>query len=433
MASYIPKTPQERADMLKALGFDDMEALFAHIPNNLRAGALEIPAGLNEADSEAAVEELAAQNRVFTDIFLGAGAYDHYIPPVVSQLSEREEFVTAYTPYQAELSQGILQSIFEYQTMICSLLDMDVANASVYDGGTAAGEAVLMCAERKKNTVLVSDGLNPQMLDVVKTYCNSYGFCIKSAHLQDGKTVVDAWDDDVFALLFAQPNFLGQIEDAEALCALAHKNGAKAIMSVHPIAMAMLQTPGEAGADIAVGEGQPLGMPLSFGGPYLGFMAATSAMMRKLPGRIVGQTEDASGKTAYVLTLQAREQHIKRERASSSICSNQAQCALKAGMYLAAMGPQGLLETAENCYYNAHYLAKRLEELAGFEVLCTGEFFMEFVTKCPVPTKKIVSELAKRGILAGYPLDEEDMLWCATEKCTKPKIDRLIEALEELL
>ena len=350
----------------------------------------------------------------------GAGAYRHYIPAIIRQVTSKEEFVTAYTPYQAEISQGVLQSIFEYQTMICELTGMDASNASVYDGATAAAEAVAMCRDRKRTRAVVSAAAHPDVIATrVRTYC--YGRERRAwlaAPAEDGATDPDALrrllDETTACVYVQQPNFFGQLEDLPALAAQVHAAGAKVIMGVNPISLGLLKTPGECGADIAVGEGQPLGMPLSFGGPYLGFMACQKAMMRKLPGRIVGQTMDAEGKRGFVLTLQAREQHIRREKASSNICSNQALCALTATVYLAAMGPRGLKQVASTCHAKAHYLAGELAKL-GF-ALRSGDkpFFHEFLTDCPVDPAKLCAALEEQGILGGLPVDG-GILWCCTE------------------
>jgi len=309
------------------------------------------------------MKDIASHSHIFGTIFRGAGAYSHYIPSIVKSVVSKEEFVTAYTPYQAEISQGILQSIFEYQTMICELTGMDVSNASVYDGATAAAEAVNMCCERSRQVVFCSEAAHPDTISVIKTYCWAAGHELVLVPHKDGKTdwdsIASQLDKKTSACVYVQsPNFFGQLEEVEKAAELIHSVGGKLICGCNPIALGALKTPAEQGADIAVGEGQPLGMPLSFGGPYLGFMAATSAMMRKLPGRIVGETTDVDGKRAFVLTLQAREQHIRREKASSNICSNQALCAMTASVYLAVMGPEGLRRAALMCYQNAHTLAE---------------------------------------------------------------------------
>ncbi|MCD8083951.1 MAG: aminomethyl-transferring glycine dehydrogenase subunit GcvPA, partial [Clostridiales bacterium] len=359
-------------------------------------------------------------------------SYHHYIPAIVKQVTSKEEFVTAYTPYQAEISQGILQSIFEYQTMICELTGMDASNASVYDGATAAAEAVAMCRDRKRGAVVVSDTVDPKILSVVKTYCFGSGAPLFVLPQKDGLTDLAAWEaldpKNLACLLIQSPNYYGLIEDGAAIANAVHAAGAKLIASCNPISLGLLATPAEYGADIAVGEGQPLGLPMGFGGPYLGFMASTKDLMRKLPGRIVGQTVDAEGKRAFVLTLQAREQHIRREKASSNICSNEALCAMTAAVYLSAMGSRGLKKAASSCMANAHFLLSELEGL-GFVRKYEGEFFHEFVTVCPCDAAKLSTELSRRGYLAGLPLGGREMLWCATEMNTADEIRSLMEEI----
>ena len=352
-------------------------------------------------------------------------------------MTGKEEFVTAYTPYQAEISQGVLQSIFEYQTMICELTGMDVSNASVYDGATAAAEAVNMCCERSRNVVFCSAAAHPDTIEVVKTYCwaSDHEFVLVPA--KDGKTdwnsIVPQLDKKTTACLYIQsPNFFGQIEDVQQAAEAVHTVGAKLIMGCNPIALGLYKTPAELGADIAVGEGQPLGMPLSFGGPYLGFMATTKAMMRKLPGRIVGETTDVDGKRAFVLTLQAREQHIRREKASSNICSNQALCAMTAAVYLAAVGPEGLKQVANLCYQKAHYLMQQLTAIPGITLRYQGPFFHEFVTD-QGDANRILLKLEQEGILGGLPLSDGGILWCATEKNSKEDIDRMVGIIRKEL
>ena len=348
----------------------------------------------------------------------------------------KEEFLTAYTPYQAEMSQGILQSIFEYQTMICELTGMDVSNASVYDGAVAAAEAIFMCQERKRTSVVVSGAADPQTLAVIKTYCESRDVPVTILPVDgcatDPAALQAVLTGDTAAVYVQSPNYFGVLEDMDAIVSAAHGAGAKVIMGVNPISLGLLKTPGEYGVDIAVGEGQPLGMPLSFGGPYLGFMTCKKAMMRKLPGRIVGQTTDAQGNRCFVLTLQAREQHIRREKASSNICSNEALCAMTASVYLAAMGPRGLRQVAETCASHAHYLAGELAKL-GFS-LRSGEkpFFHEFCTDCPMDPALLCAKLEERGILGGLPVDG-GILWCCTELNTKADMDQLIAVIGEVL
>ena len=424
--------------MLESIGLSSIDQLFSHIPDELKLkGELNLPSGMSELEVSSAMKKIAAKNVVFGSIFRGAGAYDHYIPSIVKSVTGKEEFLTAYTPYQAEISQGVLQSIFEYQTMICELTGMDVSNASVYDGATAAAEAVNMCCERSRKVVFCSAAAHPDTIAVVKTYCWAAGHELVLLPVKDGKTELDAMasqlDKKTSACLYLQsPNFFGQLEEMEKAAEMIHSVGAKLIAGCNPIALGLLKTPAEQGADIAVGEGQPLGMPLSFGGPYLGFMAATQAMMRKLPGRIVGETVDVDGKRAFVLTLQAREQHIRREKASSNICSNQALCALTASVYLATVGSDGLKQAASLCYQKAHYLAQQLCSIPGVSLRYSGTFFHEFVTD-QKDSDKLLSALEQQGILGGYPLADGGILWCATEKNTKEEMDRVVEIIRKEL
>lgn len=437
MGSYIPATESELKDMLHEAGYGSIRELYANVPDAVWLDTLNLPEGKSELEVTERIKALANKNTQFTSCFRGAGAYKHFIPATVRAVCGKEEFVTAYTPYQAEISQGVLQSIFEYQTQICELTGMEVSNASVYDGATAAAEAVFMCEERKRTGVVVSAGVDPQTREVVKTYCEARGVAVVEVSLNAGKTdsaalaAALAEAGNAASVLFQSPNYFGVIEDATQLIEAAHEAGAKAIMAANPVALGLLKTPGELGADVAVGEGQPLGMSLSFGGPYLGFMAATKKMMRKLPGRIVGQTQDADGNRCFVLTLQAREQHIRREKASSNICSNEALCAMTASVYLAVMGPDGLAQAAKNSAAHAHYLQKQLAAL-GFDLQTQGEFFHEFLTSCPLDAASLEAKLAERGILSGLPVDG-NMLWCCTELNTKQDIDNLVAAIKEVL
>ena len=437
MGGYLPSTAEERRAMLEAIGCRSIEALYAQVPPEMRLEKLDLPEGKSELEVRRILEGLAAGNTVFPAVFRGAGAYRHYIPAIVKSVASKETFVTAYTPYQAELSQGVLQSIFEYQTMICALTGMDASNASLYDGASAAAEAVAMCRERKRSTVLLSAAAHPMVRRTVETYCFGNGMTVKTVPTKNGFTDAEALaqmlDGTVACFYLQQPSDSGRIEAARALGEAVHAAGAKFIMGVNPIAMALLKTPGECGADIAVGEGQPLGLPLSFGGPYLGFMAATSALARKLPGRIVGETTDHQGRRAYVLTLQAREQHIRREKASSNVCSNQALCAMTAAVYLAAMGPRGLRQAAERCMAHARYAAERICAVRGFDLVYPGPYFHEFVTTCPGDPARVLEGLARRGILGGLPLEDGNLLWCATEVNTKGEIDALEQALREVV
>ena len=436
MGNYIPGTKQEQKEMLAEIGFGSMEELFGHIPDEVKVkGGLKIPEGMSELEVRKKVTQMAEKNKVFPVIFRGAGAYRHFIPSVVKSVISKENLLTAYTPYQAEISQGILQSIFEYQTMICELTGMDTSNASVYDGATAAAEGIAMCRERKRKKALISETTDPKVLETVKTYCFGNGMDLVMLPSKDGLTDVDALReliDDTTACVYIQhPNYYGSLEDAQAIGEIVHEAGAKYIMGVNPISLGIIKTPKEYGADVAVGEGQPLGLPLAFGGPYVGFMACVSAMTRKLPGRIVGQTTDHNGKVGYVLTLQAREQHIRREKASSNICSNQALCALAVGVYLASVGGEGLKNVATQCTSKAHYMAKELEK-TGYQIENKGEYFHEFVTVSDVPSEKVLNALEQEGILGGYPLDEHRILWCCTEMNSKEDIDRAVAIIKEV-
>ena len=437
MGSYIPSTREERLAMLESIGMHSFDELYADIPEALRLkDGLSLPSGLSGLEVAQKIEEIAGKNTRFSHIFRGAGSYQHYIPAIVKQVTSKEEFVTAYTPYQAEISQGLLQSIFEYQTMICELTGMDVSNASVYDGATAAAEAAAMCRDRKRGTICVSASVDPRTLSVIRTYCFGSGAPLVILPEKDGLTDIDSWNamdtSSIACLIIQTPNYHGLIEDGASIANAVHNSGARLIASCNPIALSLLETPGEFGADVAVGEGQPLGLPMGFGGPYLGFMASTKDMMRKLPGRIVGQTTDVDGKRAYVLTLQAREQHIRREKASSNICSNEALCAMTAAVYLSAMGSAGLEKVAASCMANARYLLEQLTAL-GFTRKYTGEFFHEFVTICPCDAAVLSEKLAAHGYLSGLVTGQSEMLWCTTEMNTKSEIDGLIAVIKEVL
>ena len=438
MGSYVPTTAAEREQMLEKIGVGSLQELYAAVPREmLLQDGLDLPAGLSELEVRERMTALAEKNRVFKTVLRGAGSYRHFIPAAVKSVTSREELVTCYTPYQAEISQGVLQGTFEFQTMICELTGMDVANASHYDGATAAAETIPMCKDRKRTVAYVSETTNPQVLEVMKTYCFASNTELRVVPARDGRTDAEALKAalgaDAACFYLQQPNFFGQIEDAALLGEITHAAGAKFVMGVNPIACALLPTPRELGADIAVGDGQPLGLDTAFGGPYLGFMAATSALMRKLPGRIVGQTRDVDGKTGYVLTLSAREQHIRREKASSNICSNQALCAFTAGVYLAAMGEAGMKQCARLCTSKAHYLASELEKI-GCRLKYSGEFFHEFVTEtaCPDCRKKILDALAEKNILGGAEIDG-GILWCVTELVSKEKLDETVSIVKEVL
>ena len=436
MGSYVPSTPAERQQMLEAIGLKDYRDLYKDVPEEMYLDRpLNIPAGMSELEVRRAVTAMAEKNTRFPTNLRGAGAYDHVIPSIVSYIPAKEEFLTAYTPYQAEMSQGVLQSIFEYQTMICELTGMDVSNASVYDGATAAAEAAAMCRDRKRTVTLISGAAHPDTIATVRTYCYGTGHELRVVPCKNGRTDPDALREmltpDVASFYVQQPNFFGQFEDGEGLGQAAHAAGALYIMGCNPIALGIMKTPRDCGADIAVGEAQPLGLPVSYGGPYLGYMASTSKLMRKLPGRIVGETVDAKGERAYVLSLQAREQHIRREKASSNICSNEALCALTAGLYLSVMGPKGLAEAARQSMSKAHYLAGKLCSLPGVSLKYQGPYFHEFVTVLP-KAEEVLSALQANGILGGLPI-EGGVLWCVTEKVSRAQLDKAVAIVKEVL
>ena len=436
MGTFVPNTKAQQQEMLKEIGYEKLDDLFAHIPDAVQfKGELDLPSGLSEMEAAKEIKRIAAKNRIYDSVFRGAGAYRHYVPAIVGSVTGNETLQTAYTPYQAEISQGVLQSIFEYQTMICDLTGMDVSNASVYDGGTAAGEAVAMCRGRKANRALVSACIQPSVMKVIETYCfgNEMELVVipEKDHQTDVEALKELMTDDTACVLIQHPNYYGSLEEAAEIGQIAHSvKNCKYIMSVNPITLGTMKTPREYGADFAIGEGQPLGLSLAFGGPYLGFMASIDSMKRSLPGRIVGQTVDHNGKTGYVLTLQAREQHIRREKASSNICSNQALCALAVGVYLSAMGSEGLKNVAGQCYSKAHYMAAELSRI-GFEIE-NEEFFHEFVTYSDKKSSDILKALDDVDILGGLPLDDNRILWCCTEMNSKADIDKAVAVVKEV-
>ncbi|MBQ1347232.1 MAG: aminomethyl-transferring glycine dehydrogenase subunit GcvPA [Erysipelotrichaceae bacterium] len=435
MGRYVPETLSEQEAMLKQIGLEKIDDLYAMVPEEARLEDLHIPSGKSEMEVLEDLSSVADKNKVYQSIYRGAGVYKHYIPAIVSTITSKEEFLTAYTPYQAEISQGVLQSIFEYQTQICELTGLDVSNASVYDGAVAAAEALFMSLERNKDEVLVADTVDPQTLAVMKTYCESRDVKIVMVQNKDHRVDVEdlkaKLNERSAGLYVESPNYYGLIEEIEECTKIVHENKTKMIMGCDPIALAIYKSPGEMDVDIAVGEGQQLGMPMGFGGPYLGFMTCKKELMRKLPGRIVGETTDHDGRRAYVLTLQAREQHIRREKASSNICSNEALCAMTASVYLAAMGPKGMEKVALSCYNNARYLEEKLNEL-GFKRVDEGEYFNEFLTTSPIDPKVLEEKLSDKKILSGLEV-EDKILWCATELNTKEKIDVLADAIKEVL
>ena len=439
MKSYVPNTMEERREMLKAIGLDSMDALFSDIPKGLRLDReLKLPAPMSEMELRELMMGYVLQNDEGGLLFRGAGAYRHYIPSVVPQLAARSEFYTAYTPYQAEMSQGMLQSIFEWQTVICNLTGMEASNASVYDGATAASEAILMIRDSKrKNKVLYSAGLNPDVVATIKTYAHCYGIELVEIPLnKDGITDMDALKaelPDSAGFIAAQPNYLGCIENMDEIAETVHEQKALLVSYVNPISLGAIKRPGDYGADIAIGDAQPMGLPLNFGGPYVGFMATGGKLVRNLPGRIAGETADAEGGRAFVLTLQAREQHIRRDKASSNICSNQMLCAIMSTIYACTMGPEGMREVAEQNIAKAHYLASELTKIKGMKLRYDTPFFNEFVIDTELPAEQINEALKEIGIVGGLVLEDGGMLWCATEMNSKEDIDFVCDMLKNIV
>lgn len=442
--SFVANTPAQQAEMLATIGVAGMQDLFADIPPPFRLAALNIPEGLSEAEVYDRLHRLSHRNAHELTCFLGGGFYDHFIPAAVDSLSGRGEFFTAYTPYQPESSQGTLQAIFEYQSAICRLTRMEVANASLYDGGTALVEAALMAIRiTGRSRILLDTGVSPIYRHMLRGYTSNLSIAFDEMDVAHGQSNRDqiraALSDDTAAIVVQNPNFFGVVDDFSDIVAMAHAKGCMVIMSVYPLSLGFLKAPGDMGADIVTGEGQSLGLPLSFGGPYLGFMATRMAHVRKMPGRLAGQTVDRQGRTGYVLTLQAREQHIRREKATSNVCSNEALCALRALIYLTLMGKHGLREVAWLCAQKAEYAKQRLSAISGVTVKRSAPTFNEFTLELPSDASDVVARLVDRGIAAGFPLGRyyEGMSNCllvaVTEKRTRAEIGHLAEALESVL
>lgn len=442
--NYVPHTDKDRADMLKAIGVGSVEDLFKDISPELRPRSFDIPEGKSELEVCRYIKKLSTKNATNLISFLGAGFYDHHIPAAVDALASRSEFYTAYTPYQPESSQGWLQAIYEYQTAVCELMGLDVANASLYDGGTALYEAAMMAVRltgRKK--IIVDQGVNLIYRTMLYTYTTNLSIEFVETPVVHGQSSRDAvlkhLDGNTAAVILQNPNFFGAIDDYTDIAKKAHEAGALAIQSVYPIAMGMLKTPGEMGFDIATGEGQSLGIPLSFGGPYLGFMAVKKEHIRQMPGRIVGATVDKDGKRGYVLTLQTREQHIRREKATSNICSNEALCALRAVIYLSLMGKTGLEELAHLNYDKAEFAKGVLEKVPGVIVKRSSPTFNEFTIALPRNADDVVYKMVDKGFAAGFPLGrfykglDNYLLLAVTEKRTKEDILRFGDSLEAVL
>ncbi len=441
---YVPHTEKQTQKMLERIGAGSVKDLFADIGPAMRPKSFNIPAGLSEMEVLSHMEGLAAKNKVDVVSFLGAGFYDHYIPAAVDALSGRGEFCTAYTPYQPEASQGTLQAVFEYQTAVCRLFGMDCANASSYDGGSAIFEAMMMAVRKtKRKKLIISEAVNPIYRIMVGSYTSNLGLELTTIPHQSGQTDLgrlrDAVDENTAGLVVQNPNFFGCVNDFTDLFAHARANGALNILSVYPVMQSVLKTPGAMRADIAVAEGQSLGLPLSFGGPYLGIMTCTKDLVRQLPGRIAGKTTDTRGRTGYVLTLQAREQHIRRQKATSNICSNQALCALKSLIHLCLLGPEGLKRTALLSMERAHFAAERLSALPGVSLLNQAVFGNEFALRLPLSAYEVIDKLTERGFVPGFPLGryftglENHLLVACTEKHSKEDIGILAEMLGGLL
>ncbi|CCH48022.1 aminomethyl-transferring glycine dehydrogenase subunit GcvPA [Pseudodesulfovibrio piezophilus] len=441
---YVPHTEDEVRQMLATIGVDSVEDLFAEITEDMRPKSYDLPAGLSEMEVLSKLESMAAKNATDRVSFLGAGFYDHYIPAAVDALTMRGEFYTAYTPYQPEASQGTLQAIFEYQTAVTRLLGMDCANASVYDGGTALYEALMMAVRKtKRRKIIVSEALNPIYRVMLGSYTSNLDMEFVTVPHKDGMTDIEglktAIDGETAALLVQNPNFFGSINDFTDLFTVCRENKAVSIISSYPVLQTLLKTPGDMGADIAVAEGQSLGLPLSFGGPYLGIMTCTKKMVRQMPGRIVGRTEDSQGRTGYVLTLQAREQHIRRQKATSNICSNQSLCALRALVHMCALGELGMKRAARLSIERAHICAERLTAIDGVEMLTKGPFGNEFALSLPVNAFDVIAKLTARGFVPGFPLGkyyaslENGLLVACTEKTNEEQIGIFAEMLKGAL
>ena len=440
---YIPHSDTDRQAMLAAIGVESIEDLFADVPAIARFPALELPPAISELGARWELGSLAEGNLIAAagTCFLGAGSYRHFVPAVVDAVVSRGEFYTAYTPYQPEISQGTLQAIFEYQTMICELTGMDVSNASHYDGATSTAEAVVTAIgvhRMRQRKVVVSRFVHPEYREVVRTYTQGMGLTIVGDD-EGAAEAIELLDKETACLIVQYPDFLGRFEDLSRMSQAAHDVGALSVVVADPIALGLLKPPGYFGADVVVGDGQGLGLGLSFGGPYLGFFATRKKYVRRMAGRLVGQTVDAEGERGFVLTLATREQHIRRERATSNICTNQGLMALAAAVYMAALGRCGMRQVAELCYHRSHYAADRIDALDGYSVSRDSSFFKEFAVRCPGPVSEINERLLEEwGIIGGYDLGQDypelrdQMLMCVTEMNPRPAIEHLVEALAEV-
>lgn len=444
MSDYIANTEKDTKDMLDVIGIKHIDDLFADIKPQQRPRSFDLPQGKSEFEVARHLKNLASKNAANLICFVGAGFYDHFIPSVVDHLSSRSEFYTAYTPYQPECSQGTLQAIYEYQSAICRLTGMEIANASLYDGGTALYEAIMMARRATgRNRVLIDNAVSPIYRTIVYSYTKNLDIEFVEIPVAHGQTdrgsIKRLLDDKVACIILQNPNFFGAIDDHSDIVNEAHRVGALVVESVYPIALGALRTPGEMGADIATGEGQSLGLPLSFGGPYLGFMTTKKNLARKMPGRIVGETVDSQGRRGFVLTLQAREQHIRREKATSNICSNEALCALRALIYLTALGKDGLKEVAQLNYEKAEFAKGLLSKIKGVSVKQSSPTFNEFTVVLPKDPGEVVAAMIEKGFAAGFPIGRyykdmaNYMIVAVTEKRTKEEIVRYAESLESTL
>lgn len=439
MYKYFPHTESDIAEMLERIGVASLDDLYAEIPESIRFDKdYNLKKSMSEDEVRNYFKELGNLNHPLT-VFAGGGAYDHYSPSVIGQLIARSEYLTAYTPYQPEISQGTLQYIFEFQSMMCELTGMECCNASMYDGATATAEAMLMAIAhaKKRNKVIISRTVSERVIAVVETYARFHGVTLDYIPENDGVTDKAAMEqmleaNDVAGVIVSTPNRYGIIEDFTGFAESTHTHKTLFIVNADPSAMAVLKTPGEWGADIACGDGQSLGMPLNFGGPYVGYLAASRDLVRKLPGRIVGATKDVDGKRAFVLTLQAREQHIRRQKANSNICSNQSLMALYVTIYMALMGKQGLREVNELSYSGAHYLHDQLLATGKFEELFKQPFLKEFTLRSLVPAETVQQKLLEQGIFGGIEVDKDCLSFCVTEKRTKEEIDKLVAIIKEI-
>ncbi|MFO8065190.1 MAG: aminomethyl-transferring glycine dehydrogenase subunit GcvPA [Spirochaetota bacterium] len=448
--AYIGNTDADRRKMLDRIGVESVEELFRDVPEHARYPKLQLPAELSEVEILEELRGLAGKNGCATPStsFLGAGVYNRFIPSVVPYLASRGEFVTAYTPYQPEASQGTLQSLFEYQTMVADLTGMDIVNASHYDGATSVAEAALMSirvSRSKRRRVVTSPGLHPEYVQTMETYLQAMDAEVvgkdedaDGAYAEPTK-LAELVDENTACLIVQYPDFFGRLYSLEGLADAVHAKGALLVVHIDPIALGLFRSPGSYGADIVTGEGQPLGMPVSYGGPYLGIFACRRDYVRSLPGRLAGRTVDTEGREGFVLTLNTREQHIRREKATSNICTNQGLMALHAALYLAAMGARGLKTVAELSYHRSHYAAQRLNKLDGFNARTKVPYFGEFVLECPIEAKEVIRRSCEKGIVPGfdlgryYPDRKNQLLVCVTEMNSREQIEKLSKTLEEVV